>query len=326
MSVLAYISTRGRYDTTLLASMAAVINQSIPPNKFILFDDNDEPRDLRDDNNYLALFNLMDIKGIEWEVLFGECKGQHYNHQRANLMDFDWCWRIDDDVIVDGTSLEKLLRYADAGVGAIGGAILTPNLQISEDAPRSAKIDDIYTHASMQWFKIMDVWQADHLHCSFLYRPNVANYNLALSRVAHREETLFTYDLKRSGYTVMLVPNVTACHLKADTGGIRDGDADLYQHDEDIFRKCLDMGKLIVLDNGIGDHYMLKSILPEIKAKHGENITIACCYPDVFPGESIISIEQANAITNILEYNVYKKCIDWKLNGPLIDAFRRLYL
>lgn len=325
MHVLAYISTRGRYNTTLLASMFSVINQTRKPDKFILFDDNDKPVDLRDDAAYSALFRTMDKYNIAWEVIFGARKGQHFNHQIANQMDFDWCWRVDDDVVVDCKSLENMLEYSYDGVGAIGGEIHTPSFTFGKNIVCSGKIEDIYSHANVQWFPIEKSMEVDHLHCSFMYRPKIANYNLQLSKVAHREETLFTYDIKKNGYVVLVIPGVVAHHLKAVSGGIRDGREELYKKDEEIFRAHVDAGKLIVLDSGMGDHLMFQTILPEVKEKYGK-ITIANCYPELFPDENSISIAQAIAITNIEDYNIYKKCTEWNWQGKLTDAYRRLYL
>ena len=64
-SVLCSIGTRGRYDTTLPLALAAIINQTKIPDKLIIFDDNDEPRDVREELIYKNLFQMMDIKNIE---------------------------------------------------------------------------------------------------------------------------------------------------------------------------------------------------------------------------------------------------------------------
>ena len=54
-----------------------------------------------------------------------------------------------------------------------------------------------------------------------LFRSGVCDYNLNLSRVAHREETLFTYELHKKGYGVYAVSNAVSWHLKNPNGGIR---------------------------------------------------------------------------------------------------------
>ena len=334
--ILCSISTRGRYFTTLPTVLFAVINQSKLPDHLVLFDDNDEDKriDLREHEIYQHIFKLLDIKGITWEVIFGQCKGQHYNHQIANTMGYKWVWRVDDDVIPEPNVLKELYAHthesATVKIGAVGGSIICPlwNLDIEhpENNNVSGKIEDIYTSQNPQWFKIKQYQEVDHLHCSFLYRAGIVDYNLNLSKVAHREESIFTYQLKQKGYKIVIVSNANSYHLKSSEGGIRDGISELYQNDERIFNSILGIGYLVVLDSGIGDHIVFKSILPELKEKYGK-ITIACCYPFVFDqDEDIISIGQAKNIIDIDNHNIYKFMAENNWTGSMQDAYRKLYL
>ena len=86
MKILCSISTRGRYETYLPLAIQAVINQTRLPDKLVIFDDNDEPEDMREKPVYNFLFGMMSLKQIEWEVIYGKKKGQHHNHQMANEM------------------------------------------------------------------------------------------------------------------------------------------------------------------------------------------------------------------------------------------------
>lgn len=334
--ILCSISTRGRYFTTLPSVLFAVINQTKLPDHLVIFDDNDEDKriDLRDKEIYQHIFKLLDMKNISWEVIFGQCKGQHYNHQIANTMDYKWVWRVDDDVIPESNVLKELYDHchesATVKIGAVGGSIICPTWNLDIEHPElnnvSGKIEDIYSKQNPQWFKIKQYQQVDHLHCSFLYRAGIVDYNLNLSRIAHREETIFTYQLKQKGYEIVIVPNAISYHLKAQEGGIRDGAEELYKNDEKIFSSILGIGYLVVLDSGIGDHIVFKSILPELKEKYG-HITISCCYPFVFDeNEDIISIEQANKIVDIDNYNIYKFMSDNNWNDSMQNAYRKLYL
>jgi GT2 family glycosyltransferase len=126
MKVLCSISTKGRYDTTLPLALQSVISQTVKPDKLVIFDDNEQPQDLRQIQHYKYIFTIMDEVGIEWEYLFAEKKGQHYNHQRANTMGYDWVWRLDDDTIAEPNTLKNLLLFAKEDVGAVGGSVLTP--------------------------------------------------------------------------------------------------------------------------------------------------------------------------------------------------------
>jgi len=52
------ISTRNRYYSTLPLCLVAIANQTIVPQKIILFDDGDH-KDLREDDLYKNIFTLL---------------------------------------------------------------------------------------------------------------------------------------------------------------------------------------------------------------------------------------------------------------------------
>ena len=127
---------------------------------------------------------------------------------------------------------------------------------------------------------------------------------MELSPVGHREETMFTYEIKRAGYKVLIDGEATIWHLRAPQGGIRSYEHDfLWQHDEKIFARKLaeynikaKESKLIVLNNGLGDHYAFKMMLPELKQKYADKrIVIAASYPDVLADEGVEIISIADA-------------------------------
>ena len=94
-----------------------------------------------------------------------------------------------------------------------------------------------------------------------------------------------------------------------------EGNKNLWLHDEHVFAdKLREWGvtpraiKLVVLDSGLGDHLVFKSILPELKSKY-KDIVIANCYPAVFEEDTdvtLISIAEAMMFCNTVDYNVYK--------------------
>ena len=320
--ILCSIATRGRYHTTLPLVLEAVINQTWLPNKIVIFDDNDEPQDMRKELIYQHFFQIMAIKGIEWEWLFAEKKGQHHIHQRANTMGFDWVWRVDDDCIPESTVLQSLYSHAIQfpNVGAVGGAILTPPLQNTSKS--TGFIKDIDFEPNIQWNFIDGIKEVEHLHCSFLYKAGVYDFNIGLSRVAHREETLFTYGLHQKGYKILAIPHAITWHLKNPEGGIRsESKQEMFAHDEAIFRNIVGLSDstIIVLNCGAGDHIVFSHILPEIP-----NPVIFTCYPEIVPGKSIA---EAQALFGDLDqWNIYKKMDQWKWKGSLEDAYRKLYL
>ena len=111
--VLCSVATRGRYLTTLPLVLNAIINQTKTGDKLVIFDDNDEPQDMRKEMIYSYFFQMLDIKGIEWEWMYAAKKGQHHIHQKANTMGYDWVWRVDDDAIPEPNVLESFTSHIE---------------------------------------------------------------------------------------------------------------------------------------------------------------------------------------------------------------------
>jgi len=318
--ILCSVATRGRYTTTLPLVLMAIANQTASPDKLVIFDDNDNPEDMRENPIYQHIFQILDYKKIAWEWLFADKKGQHHIHQKANEMGYEWVWRVDDDAIPEANVLEQLCSYIDTTVGAIGGSILTlPH--IFNTSKSTGKIKDIDSEPNIQWGNINVTKEVEHLHCSFLYRAGIHDYNLGLSRVAHREETLFTYGIYQKGYKVLTVPNAITWHLKAE-GGIRsETKQEMYAHDEVIFRNIVGLSNstIVVLNSGFGDHIVFSHVLPEIS-----NPVVFTCYPEIVQGRSIA--EAQALFGDIDQWNIYKKMAGWNWKGSLEDAYRKLYL
>jgi len=319
--VLCSVATRGRYFTTLPLVLNAIINQTRLPDKLVIFDDNDAPQDMRKELIYSYFFQMLDIKGVEWEWVFADKKGQHHIHQRANMMGYEWVWRCDDDAIPEPNVLEELYRWAQPSVGAVGGQILTPPY-MPDTNKITGKIDNINNEPNVQWGKFNVARHVEHLHCSFLYRAGIVDYNLGLTRVAHREETLFTYALHQKGYNIWAVPNAVTWHMKNPQGGIRsETRKEMYEHDEQIFKNVLAFRDrtVVVLNCGLGDHIVFSRILPSIP-----NAEVFSCYPEVVPGRSIA--EAQHLFGDLDTWNVYRKMDQWKWKDSLENAYRKMYL
>lgn len=319
--ILASIATRGRYHTTLPLVIQAVANQTRKPDKLVVFDDNDEPKDMREDPLYQQLFWLLNSKQIKWEWLFAHKKGQHHIHQAANTMGFDWVWRLDDDAIPEPKVLETLAGYINDKIGAVAGSVLNPPNE-PPTLQSTGKLENVYTEPNIQWGVITQPKRVEHLYCSFLYRAGVHDYNLGLSRVAHREETLFSWGLHQKGYELWVVPNAVTWHLKNPVGGIRSeqGKAN-YDHDEEIFKNVTSFKDqtIVVLDCGMGDHIVFSKVLPDIT-----NPVVFSCYPEIVPGRTIAEAKQL--FGNLDQFSVYKKMLDWNWKGSLENAYRKMYL
>lgn len=342
--ITATISTKNRYDTTLPLSISSIIHQTLPPTEFILFDDNDNPIDLRQLEVYQYLFNLLDVKNIKWRVVFGKKEGQVQNHQTAlEIATGDWIWRNDDDTVAEPNVLEVLVSNIDDKVGAVAGCVMTPP---TSPLPEhlTGKIEDIYCGDNIQWHTFQGKQEVDHLYSSFLFRKKAAieagGYCMELSKIGHREESLLSYEMKRKGWKLIVDPQAITWHLRAK-GGIRsETDAKLWEHDEAIFRRKMEEWKikvvptkLVYLDNGLGDGLMFLNILPKLIEKHkNEKLLIACCYPEIFRNYNVqtISITDGKQIAATMgipveSFDVYKWCADHNFSGHLIEAFAKIY-
>lgn len=324
MKILVSLSTRGRYENYLAMAISAIAMQTRKPDHLTIYDDTPEPKDIREVEAYLYLLEMLNEKGISWNVVYGYKKGQHYNDDMANrTQGFDAVWRVDDDTVPEPDVLEKLEAQLVEGVGAVGGSILTPPLWDSID--RSSSINNLYLQ-NLQWFKIDKTQEVDHLHCSFLYRAGIADWDLRLSPKSFRGETMFTYAIKLKGYKILVTPCIT-WHFKSKQGGTRatDNAQNDYAHDQAIFDKWMNINDkpIIIADNGLGDHIVLRKILDDFNIK---DITIACCYPEVFEGFNIISIAEArNRGYNLDEYSLYYWMEKHNWKGNLYDAYLKLY-
>jgi hypothetical protein len=301
--------------------------QTIKPSFLLIYDDNEDEnrRDLRDDEVYRYLFQMLDFYNIKWEVIFGKQIGQHHGHQIANKMGYEYVWRIDDDEIAESDVLEKYLKLMHHDIGAVGGAVLTPNFPSGQ----SSKLEDIYHLPNIQYqTKNETVLDVDHLHSTFLYRADIVDYCLELSPVAHREETIFTHELKRKGYMLLADLSAITHHLKQENSGIRSyiNVEWFYKHDEDIFTKKMNWWgyKVINLNCGIGDHYAFLNILPDLK-KIWKHLIIGASYPEVFKNEKDITIIDTSKSEQINDENIYKWMTDNKWEKSLVEAYSEYY-
>lgn len=320
-TVLCSISTKDRYDILPLA-IQSVCSQTVVPNKLVIFDDG-EHKDLRKMDTYGYLFKLLDSKRIAWEVIYGGRKGQHHNHQIANKMKFDYVWRLDDDEFAESNVLETLLSHMKDDVGAVAPAVIMPG---GEHKGGTNKIEDIFHAPNLQWGTNQGVHEVDHLYSSFLYRAGIVDFCTDLSPVAHREETIFSHELKRKGYKLVVDTNVVIYHYRQATGGIRAHNNEwFYEHDEKIFmKKFAEWGyKICTLNSGLGDHLAFSNILPKLIEKY-EMVILGCCFPQVFEGYNV-KVIPVGAVEKVNPENIYEWMIKNDWNKSLTEAYSKMY-
>jgi len=339
VSVTVVIPTRNRYFTTLPQCILSVANQTFKPEKILIYDDG-EQKDLRQEPMYKNIFSLLAAKEIQWAVNFGVRKGQAYSHQKSiEDAKTTWIWRIDDDNIAEAHALERMVSNIDSDVGAIGGLVIDPKSNGWRPTLASNKIEDIYLGQNIQWYRQdKHVEEVDHLYSTFIFRKAAAKEGYDLRAPIHREETIFTYRIKRQGWRVLVDTSALTWHFNEQTGGIRDDKREKIMECERVFSENMkewgvtaSQYKFIVLDNGLGDHLVFKKILPEIKARNkGKKIIIAACYNEVFEDDrdvKLISIGEAKGLfgKNYDTFNTYKWMWDHNWNKPLEEAFAEQY-
>jgi len=345
LSVTVTISTKDRYYTTLPMVLSAVINQTVTPDKVILFDDGLQI-DLRKEPLYQDLFSIMRQKSIKSYNVMGKRVGQVANHQQAlKMVSTEYIWRLDDDTVPQPDVLERLLRYMNANddVGAVGGLVFATSGASMCPSYVTGNIADIYMGLNLQWFRhpSPETINVEHLYSTFLFRRDASGHGYCpfLSPVGHREETIFTYEMLLNGWKLSVLPGAVTWHMRHPDGGIRaHRDRNMWVHDEDVFtKKLLDWGvtpnkyKVIVLDNGIGDHYAFKHIVNDVTTKFKDHkIILAVCHPEIF--EDIDNIEIVSIadiklmLTDITKYNIYAWMAEHQWDSNIVDAMRKMYL
>lgn len=345
--VVATVSTRNRTDTTLPLVITSLLCLTHKPGKFIVYDDNDELKDPRENEVYKNLLTGLVNSGIEWFWVPGQRRGQVFNHEHARTSnDQEFIWRIDDDNILPGNTLETLYKTIKTNekIGAVGPSILDPK-NVGSSKIASNAIEDVYLGMNIQWnhTNTLSSVEVEHLQGStFLYRRIAGEhgYNLNLSRVGHREETLFTYEMFRNGWKLIAVCGLNTWHMRYGAGGIRsNNDIQLFARDDYIFAKKLEewkvktkQHKFIFLDSGRGDHYAFKQILPLMLKKHKDTkIIIGACYQDVFwdidnPNITILGMSDIAAFVKPEDHNIYKFMAEKQFKGNLYEAYKQMYL
>jgi len=326
--VLCMIPTKGRYFTTLPLAIQSVILQTVKPAKLTIYDDG-EHKDMRQNPTYQYLFKSLDDVGIKWEVAFTPEVGQHFAHQNANTSGFKFVWRLDDDTVARPDVLEKLLSHMKDGVGAVGGSVITPGGEALAQH-YATHILDIMALPNLQWAKGEGVFDVNQLYSSFLYRTNIVDYCLELSKVAHREETIFTHRLFRAGYRLLVDRSAVTYHYRNPEGGIRtETDAKLWEGDEEIFRAELKKWgyKFIALSHGLGDHLMFVNLLPEL-LKRCQTLVLFCVYGEVFQGLPNIICKPLGeaAAWGCKETGIYEWMVKYNWKRSMLEAYEKLYL
>lgn len=345
--VTAHISTKNRYGTMLPLAIQSISLQSVVPRYLLIFDDGGGKIPFYKEPVYEHLFGVLSQRGCEIQVIAGDGIGQVANHQKAlDRAKTDLIWRVDDDNSAEPNVLQALYQtiHSDPSVGAVASLVHSPWAKAEPiDIRSSGAIADVKSKQNVQWFSFSGLKEVQHLHNTFLFRKSAAGhgYPTNLSPVGHREETIFTAQMSLDGWKLLVTGDAVTWHLRDPQGGIRSfQDTSLWDHDEKIFSSWATTHKirfndywLIVLDNGLGDHWAFKHVLAKILEKAaitGKTLLVAVCYPDVFDdvtGLNLISIDDARRMSGsgFDKHNIYNFMIERNWTGSLGEAFKSMH-
>ena len=332
--VLCYVCTKDRFFTTLPMTITSLMLQTRVPDHLIIYEDG-EHKDLNSVGYYKYLFETLARKGCTVWMDYAAGKGQHFNDERANLeVGFDYVWRFDDDEVAEPDVLERMLKHFEndkkGDLGAVAGFVGGP---LFGQVVSTGKLENIFSEDNFQWSQGTACKEVEHLHSSFLYKPGIAHFDLDLSPVSHRGETMFSVELRKKGLRLIADQSIKIWHYRNSEGGIRSAGNNnwMYDHDEKVFLKFLKaLGyRMCVLNGGIGDHIAFMEVLPALQKRY-PHLILSVCYPELFEdklrdGDSMISIGQA-PIPAREECNVYQKMIDWHWKGTIFDAYKEIYI
>lgn len=342
-TVTAVISSKNRRTTTLPQAVMGILMQTRRPEKLVIYDDSDEfPKDLLTTEPWSGILKLAQSLNVEWYYLPGNRQGQVSNHQESiRNCTTDLIWRVDDDNVPEPDVLFTLINDIQPDdVGAVASLVHVAGCVHGHYSPlHSPFIADVATSLNVQWSSRSEsILPVEHLHNSFLFRRGAAQpWIRGLSPVGHREETIFTHNMVRAGWRLLVDTRIITWHLRSGAGGIRSFQNHSYwEQDEAIFKSLLQvwgiketLTKLIVLDCGLGDHYAFLQVWDKIREHHpNRKWILAVCHPDVFEigqDAKLISIAEAGLICNVEDFNVYRWMAKVQWAGQLADAFFNLY-
>lgn len=219
------LATCDRYDSTLPLCLMSIINQTRLPDRVVIVDDS---RNISNNNSFYSnkvikhILVLFKNKNVPIDYFYGEKKGAVPALQLGlNKIEDGWVFKTDDDNVLDSNVLERFESEIKEYIGVIGCLILDEKgIGRSEnDVWMSSEIKDIYSCFNVQMVGIQtqEPKFVEHIYSNYFFRRDLAdNYPMELQPYALREETIFTYNIFRKGFKLLVLPDVRIYHLESD--------------------------------------------------------------------------------------------------------------
>lgn len=241
------IPTRNRYEN-LSILLYSIANQTYKNFSILIVDDSDQQFNLTQIPFINPTLNFLTNNDNNWRVVFGSKKGPHYSHKLIlEEAKSNYIFRVDDDVTLDPTCLERLVETITSDDNCAGAAplVLNPNVskgkqtlpdswrqleQFDTKVTYDSKSKHVNHSPGIQWnFHLDDKpKKTEHLHSTFLYKKAVAvavgGWDEMLSELSTKgmtEETWFSYKLFKAGFNLYVDPRSVVWHYQSPTGGVR---------------------------------------------------------------------------------------------------------
>lgn len=222
--VVAVVVTRNRPEL-LRMSLAALKSQSIPLQTIVVVDNASERETVR------LLEGERELHILRLERNTGGSGGFAAGVEKALKMRPDWIWLLDDDVIVNGTTLEHLLcNTGESGNEAKGFAVLCPAvLERGRLALMHRRyfdpltLHEITVPREKYRCSVVEIDTASFV--GFLVRADaVRRVGLPDARFfLSYDDTEFSLRLRSAGYRLGLIPASRVDHRRAADGLLRRG-------------------------------------------------------------------------------------------------------
>lgn len=215
------VTTCDRYQTLLPLCLLSIVNQTYKPNRIVLVDDNLN-KEFYDHEILRNVLTVMKYRNIEFQYLYGESKGCSYALQRGlDVIDSGWILKVDDDNILEPNVIELYVQNISEEIGAMGGLILDNKSFLRKQEFQSIynQIGDLYSKINIQMVATQtpDIKEVEHIYSNYFFRKDVApDQCLKLTPSCHREDTIFTHEIFRKGYRLIVIPQSKTYHMNYD--------------------------------------------------------------------------------------------------------------
>lgn len=255
MNIAVFLPTKDRYEITLPLVLNSVVTQTLSPNLIVILNDSSHIIDLSKIPIYKCIFEIAKFKHIEIKVLNTFNNGLVKNYKKfleyidSNYKYIDYVWKMDDDCVPNTKFIENaktVFTSSELNAGAYSTFINIPYTYFSKDAT-SERLVDIFNKVTPQLShnKMNNYSKVEHIHCTYIYnrhiQPFVSEDYIQLSKIGNREDTIFTNEIFRKGYDLIIDGSIISTHLRVSTGGTR-GNKEfkkLYNHDDDILKNYM---------------------------------------------------------------------------------------